>query len=177
MDSQQTVNEMDRSVWNFHMIAMLLSQLAKKKKSILKKQVLKLYLHDHNSIYWKKLEMMTYLKIPHLKIKIQLWQFYKLVPFPHCWGAGRKLKLQQCLHLRLTHTVHQHNHLATAFVLNCDKTKQSKQTKHLYTKASLCRLQESSHLFGLDEYLFTSMFFLVHFSSFKKFIMGTFWET
>lgn len=37
MDSQQTVNEMDRSVWNFHMIAMLLSQLAKKKKKYIKK--------------------------------------------------------------------------------------------------------------------------------------------
>lgn len=32
MDSQQTVNEMDKSVWNFYVIAMLLSQLAKKKK-------------------------------------------------------------------------------------------------------------------------------------------------
>lgn len=30
MDSQQTVNEMGKNAWNFHMIAMLLSQLAKK---------------------------------------------------------------------------------------------------------------------------------------------------
>lgn len=42
--------------------------------------MLKLYLHDHTFclLNEKRLEIITYLKTSHFKIKIQLWPFYKV---------------------------------------------------------------------------------------------------
>lgn len=75
---------------------------------------------------------MTYLKISHHKIKIQLWQFYKLCPLSSLMRHRLKAEVATVpLSYANKYSTLSNNLATTSFSLNCYTAKQHKQTKIL----------------------------------------------